>query len=200
MRDADVRRIREDLDAMQQAAGLALTFRWADVWQALALAPAGALLAAWAYFGPGEYLVFGLLPLLLLALIAGARQLAKAEPTSRREMRFGTVSTLAVCAGLAVYSLWARRFGLVQGPPGAVACFFLGIMCLLLALSAPARRIYLAGTVSLMPFGLAMPLCANQQAVAAVGGLAVVLAGLTAATILAWQMRTTQRHHEPTAD
>src|SRR5262249_3373527 len=193
MSDADVRRMREDLDAIQQAAGLVLPFRRADVWQALALAAAGALLTAWAYFGPGEYLAFGLAPVLLLALVAGARQLGKAEPTARRETRFSTVSTLAVSAGLAVYFLWAKRSGLVQGAPGAVACFFLGIMCLLLALSAPARRVYFAGTVSLMPFGLVIPLCANQQAVAAVGDLAVVLAGLTAATILAWQLRTSQR-------
>jgi hypothetical protein len=193
MSDADVRRMREDLDAIQQAAGLVPPFRWADVWQALALAPAGALLAAWAFFGPGEYLVFGLVPLLLLALVAGARRLGKAEPASRRETRFSTVSTLAVAGGLAVYLLWAKRSGLVQGAPGAVACFFLGILCLLLALSAPARRVYFAGTVSLIPFALVVPLCANQQAVAAVGGLAVVLAGLTAATILAWQLRTSQR-------
>src|SRR5262245_16465560 len=111
----DVRRIREDLDAIQQAAGLALPFRWADVWEALALVPAGALLAAWAYFGPGEYLAFGLAPILLLAQVAAARRLANAEPASRREARFGALSALAVGAGLAVYFLWARRSGLVQG-------------------------------------------------------------------------------------
>lgn len=189
MSDANVRRMREDLDAIQQAAGLAPPFRWADVWLALALAPAGALLAAWASLGPAEYLALGLVPLLLLALVAGARQLGRAEPASRRESRFGTVGALAVGVALAIYFLWARRFGLVQGAPGAVACFFVGILCLLLALTAPARRVYLAGAVSLTPFGLVAPLCADQQAVAAVGGLAVAAAGLTAAAILAWQLR-----------
>jgi len=194
MSDADVRRVREDLDAIEQAAGLALPFRWADVSQALALAPAGALLAVWAYFGPGEYLVFGLVPLVVVALVAGARQLVRVEPASRREARFGAVSILAVAAGLAVYFLWVRRSGLVQGTtPGAIACFFLGILCLVVALTAPARRVYFAGTASLIPFALVFPLCANQQAVAAVGGLAVMVAGLTAAAILAWQLRTSQR-------
>src|SRR5262245_43436379 len=69
MSDLDVRRLREDLDAIELAAGLTLPFRWADVWQTLAMAPAGALLAAWAYFGPPEYLAVGLVPLVLLAAV-----------------------------------------------------------------------------------------------------------------------------------
>src|SRR6266446_5619846 len=120
MSEAEMRRMREDLDTVQQAAGLALPFRWADVWQTLAMAPAGVLLAAWAYFGPADYLGIGLLPLLLLALVAGVRHLWKPRasepaPGARRENLFSTVSTLAVAAGLAVYFLWAKKFGPVQG-------------------------------------------------------------------------------------
>jgi hypothetical protein len=192
MSDLDVRRLREDLDAIELAAGLTLPFRRADVWQTLAMAPAGALLAAWAYFGPGEYLAVGLVPLVLLVVVAGVRQLRNADSAARREARFGTTSTVAVFAGLAVYFPWARRSGLMHGASGAAACFFLGLACLLLALTAPARRVYLAGAVSLMPFGLVVPLCPNPQAVATVGGLAVMVAGLTAAAIMAWQLRTSR--------
>src|SRR4051794_19276044 len=71
MSDADLRRVRDDLDAMRQAAGLELPFDWADVGWALALAPAGAALSAWAYFGPAGYHALGLVPLVLLALAAG---------------------------------------------------------------------------------------------------------------------------------
>src|SRR6185437_1887808 len=118
MSEAELGRMREDLDTIQQAAGLALPFRWADVWQTLALASAGVLLAAWAYFGPAKYLGIGLLPLLLLALVAGFRQLWKPRasepaPGARREKLFSTLSTLALAAGLAVYFLWAKKFGLV---------------------------------------------------------------------------------------
>ena len=198
MSDAELRRMREDLDTIQQAAGMAVPYRWADVWQTLGLAPAGASLAAWAYFGPEDYLTLGLVPLLLLALVAGVRQLWKArasEPAQglRREKFFSAVSTLAVAAGLAVYFLWAKKFHWVNGTAGAVACFFLGIMCILVGLSGRARRVYFAGAVSLIPFGLVIPLCSNKQMVAAVGGLAVLLAGLTAAAILAWAMRSSQR-------
>jgi hypothetical protein len=196
MSDADLRRMREDLDAIEQAAGLALPYQWADVWQTLAMAPAGALLAAWAYFGPGDYLALGLAPLLLLAVVAGARQLWKVrapESASRRERLLDVTSALAAVAGVAVYYLWARKFDLVNGSPGAVACFFVGVMCILMGLSGRARRVYFAGAVSLIPFGLVIPLCGDKQMVAAVGGLAVLVAGLTGAAILAWQLRSGQR-------
>jgi hypothetical protein len=198
MSQAELRRMREDLDIIEQAAGLALPFRWTDVWQTLAMAPAGVLLAAWAYFGPAEYLGVGLLPLLLLALVAGVRHLWKPltselAPGARREKLFDMVSNVVIAAGLAGSFLWAKKFGLAPGVVGAVACYFLGFTCFLLGLTAPARRVYFAGAVSLIPFGLMIPLCGNQQMVAAVAGLAVLVAGLTAVAILAWQLRTSPR-------
>ena len=81
------------------------------------------------------------MPLIVLALVVAARHLRNTEPASRWETRFGTLSTLAVVAGLAIYFLWARRSGLAPGSHGAVACYFIGVMCLVLALSAPARRV-----------------------------------------------------------
>ena len=71
MSDAELRRLRKDLDTIQQAAGMGLPFDRADVWESLALVPAGGFLAAWAFFGPGDTLALGLVPLLLLALTAG---------------------------------------------------------------------------------------------------------------------------------
>src|SRR6476620_6030365 len=103
MSEAELRRIRVDLDTIEQAAGLALPFQWADVWQTLTMAPAGGWLAAWVYFGPADYpyLAIGFLPLLLLALVAGIRHLSKPRASQpawamRREKLFSTVSTLAV--------------------------------------------------------------------------------------------------------
>ena len=74
MSDADLRRLREDLHTIHQAAGVGLPFDRADVWEALALVPAGALLAAWAFFAPGDSLAVGLVPPLLLALAAAVRR------------------------------------------------------------------------------------------------------------------------------
>src|SRR4051812_38839925 len=111
MSDAELRRLRDDLATVQQAAGLGLPFGWADVREALALAPAGALLSAWAIFGPEQALAVGLLPLLLLTLISGVRRFVsrhgtETAPVPRREQHFHTASLLAVVAGLTVYFLW----------------------------------------------------------------------------------------------
>jgi hypothetical protein len=194
MSDAELRRLREDLDTIQQAAGMGLPFEWADVWETLALVPAGAFLAAWALVAPAESLVFGLVPLLLVALVAGARRAWRGFstatlPTARRERTFATVSIGVIVGGLAIYFIWVKQFGLVHGPPGIVAVFFLGIICLLLGLTARQRRVLLAGAVALIPYALVAPLCGSHPQAIAVGGLAVMVAGLMAAWIMAWQLR-----------
>src|SRR4051812_9420122 len=90
MSQVELRRVREDLETMRQAAGLELPFDWADVCWALALVPAGAILSSWAYFGPTGYRGFGFVPLVLLALTAGAHRLwqhrlGNQRPAQRRE-------------------------------------------------------------------------------------------------------------------
>src|SRR5262249_13212207 len=123
MSDAELRRLREDLDTIQQAAGMDLPFEWPDVWETLTLVPAGGFLAAWAFLAPADWLVLGLVPLLLLALVAGARRAWRRlrtgpSPIARRERTFATVSGFVIVGGLAVYFIWVKQFGLVHGPPG----------------------------------------------------------------------------------
>src|SRR5262245_18467921 len=123
MSHAELRRLRDDLDTMQQAAGMGLPFAWPDVWETLALVPAGGFLAAWAFLAPGDWLVLGLVPLLVLALAAAARRVWRrlrtgTPPTARRERTFASVGGLVIVGGLAVYFIWVKQFGLVRGPPG----------------------------------------------------------------------------------
>jgi hypothetical protein len=99
------------------------------------------------------------------------------------------VSGAVIVGGLALYFIWVKQFGLVHGPPGIVAVFFLGLICLLLGLTGRQRRACLAGAVALIPYALVAPLCGGQQQAIAIGGLAVMLAGLMAAAIMAWQLR-----------
>ena len=202
MSDAELRRLRDDLDTMQQAAGMGLPFEWPEVWETLALVPAGGFLAAWAFLGPADWLILGLVPLLLLALTAGARRAwsrlrSETPPTARRERSFAMVSGLVIVAGLTLYFIWVKKFGLVYGPPGTIAVFFLGLICLLLGLSGRQRRVCLAGAAALIPYALVAPLCGNQQQAITVGGLTVMLAGLLAAAIMAWQLRGSRGSHEP---
>jgi hypothetical protein len=201
MSDAELRRLRDDLDTMQQAAGMGLPFEWPDVWETLVLVPAGGFLAGWAFLAPADWSLLGLVPLLLLALAAGARRAWRrlrsgTPPPARRERSLTMVSSLVIVGGLALYFVWVRTFGLVHGPPGIVAIFFLGLICLCWGLTARQRRVCLAGAVSLIPYALVAPLCGSRQQSLAVGGFAVVLAGLMAAAIMAWQLRDSRGSHE----
>jgi hypothetical protein len=199
MSEAELRRLRQDLETIRQAAGLDLPFGRTDVWLALGLVPAGALLSAWAWLGPEEYLAFGLAPLVLLALAALAREAWKRHRGSgaaRREQTLDALGVLVVAAGLAAYFVWRRGLGLPQPAAGAVACFFVGVMSALVGLTSRPRRAMLAAALAFIPFALAIPYCGGKQAVAAVGGLAVALAGLGAAAIMAWQLRGGGGGHE----
>src|SRR4051812_49002599 len=111
MPGTDVQWLRADLETLHQAAGLGLPFDQTDAWLALAMAPAGMFLAAWASFGPAHWLAGGLAPLLGLAAVAvarhGWRACCGAATGARREQAFDRWAVGAVAAGLAVYFLWA---------------------------------------------------------------------------------------------
>jgi len=188
MSEAEIRRLRADLDVMEQATGLRLQFGWPDVWLALALGPSGAALSAWAAYGPSGYAAWGLVPLLVVALCGVARWLPQ-----RRE-RHELALPVALAAGFAVLILWERWLGLPTAVVRGAGMFFVGVMCIPIALSSRNRRLALAATVSLAPYGLALPLLSHDQR-AVVGGAAVVVAGLAAAAIMAWQLRAEGRNH-----
>jgi hypothetical protein len=200
MSEAELRRLRRDLDVMEQAAGLRLPFGWTDVWLALALVPCGAALSAWGAFGPAEYRALGLLPALGVFLVAVVRAARRSRVlTERRERVFATVSVLVAAAGLAVLIVWEKKLGLPSRAVRGAGLALLGVMLVPLALSSRGRRSLLAGAAALIPFGLALPLCSAAQVVV-VGGLAMMLAGLLAGAIQAGQLRAEGRGHERPAD
>ncbi len=201
MSEADLRRVRDDLETMRAAAGLERPFGWPDVWLALALAACGAALAAWAALGPPAATALGLIPSLVLAAVALGRWAVQ----SRRgvpavyERRFDRQFVLAVAGGMAVLILWQRGLGLPHLATRGAALFMIGVLAIPLAFSSPPRRVYLAGAAGLIPFGLAAPLVTGPQ-VAVAGGLAMAAAGLTAAAVMAGQLRADGRGHGRAAD
>jgi hypothetical protein len=100
---------------------------------------------------------------------------------------------------MAGYLIWERTLGLPGSNGGAVGAFFLGVVCAVGGCSSRASRVAFAGTLALVPFGLLIPFCTGKQMITAVGGLAVMVFGLAAGAILAWQLRRERRTHEPTS-
>jgi hypothetical protein len=190
MTDATVRRLRADLDAMEDATGLRLPFGWPDVWLSLALVPCGAALAAWAELGPPGMPAWGLVPLLLVALVAAIRWSVRRRNLERKRPKRAAeiLAGLVAAAALPALVLWERGLALPAGVARGAGCFMLGVMCVPLAFSARGRRPALAVTASLAPYGLALPLLPQDQWTLP-GGAAVAVFGFVAAAILAWQLR-----------
>jgi hypothetical protein len=198
MSEGELRRLRNDLEVMEQAAGLRLPLGWTDVWLTLLLVPCGAILSAWAAFAPGEYRGWGLVPLLGLLLAGGTRwaRQSRGGAVNRRERTFAAVSVLVVAAGMAGLIIWEKALGLPSRAVRGAGLSLVGVMLIPLALSSRARRSALAGAVALIPFGLIAPLCSPTQ-LAVAGGFAVMLAGLVGAGIQAWQLHSDRREHGP---
>ncbi len=204
MSDADLRRLRSDLDTMKQAAGLALPFDWMDVWLSLALIPAGAAMSIWSVFSEDRYLLVGLVPVVLLALASvfwwGRRWRKEQNRRAwRRETTFGWVTSILLGLIVGGYLFWGIHAGLSIAALKGAGMVSFGLAWGLLGLSSPARRPYLAAAAALIPLGLVFPFCSSQQTMIA-GGLAMMAAGLIAASIQAYQLRAAGRDHERNAD
>jgi hypothetical protein len=200
MSDPDLARLRRDVDVIQEAAGLTLPFGWRDVWLSLGAVPCGLLIVVWAAAGPWDYIFASLLPLGLLAVVAAGFHTSRHRRLGRgRALTNEWVSTGALALAFAVLILWEKWLGLPARPVRGAAFLIAGAMCFLVSLTGRQHRVLLAATAALVPFGLALPLCSDQQ-VAIVGGVAVIVAGGLAAGILAAQLRAERGERERATD
>jgi hypothetical protein len=168
MSEAELRRVREDLEMMRQAAGLELPFDWADVSWALALVPAGAVLSAWAYLGPAGYYGFGLVPLGLLILSVAAHEvwkLRRGNPSlaRRRQNTIDVTTTLVGAAAMAAYLIWEKTLGLPGSTGGAIACFFLGVLFAVTGVPAAQGESPLQGPWRWSRLGCSFPIARESK-------------------------------------
>lgn len=186
-------RIRGDLETLRQAAALDLPFGRDDVRTNLWVAACGVLIALASALNPWGFRGFFAVPLALA--IAGAiwsarraHQNRAVHPAPWREHRLGILALLIILPLVVIYMQWEKHVGIAREMVGAAAVFFVGVAMLLFALTDRRRFSYLAGAVSLMAFGLAVPLLERTQVVLA-GGLCITAACLSAAAIQTYQLR-----------
>jgi hypothetical protein len=191
-------RVRSDLDVMREAAGMDLPFGWEDVWLALAIVPCGAILAGAGAFTPLEMARWAVAPTLLVLLAAVGlrirfRKSSGRSPIRRREYTLGLVTGL-LCAGMAgLFLVWGRRSGVPTSLLGGAVVAFTGVLCIVLALTAVGRRSSFVAGVALIVYGLIIPVSTPAQVVLG-GGVAMMLTGLGAAAIQAYQLRAQEAH------
>jgi hypothetical protein len=198
--DPELARLRRDVDVIQEAAGLTLPFEWRDVWLTLAAVPCGLVPLVWGAAGPLEYAFVSLIPLVLLAVVAAGFQASRHRRLGRgRALTNEWISVGAVALAFAVLIGWEKWLGLPAMAVRGAGFILAGAMCFVLALTSRQRRVAIAATAALVPFGIALPLCSPRQVVM-VGGAAVMVAGLVGAGILAGQLRAERGERERAAD
>jgi hypothetical protein len=130
-----------------------------------------------------------MVPLGLLALVAVGLQMAQYQRVGKsRTLRHEWIAARLAVLAFALLILWEKWLSLPARPVRGAAFIIAGTMCLVIAAANRQRRASLAVTVALVPFGISLPLCSQQQ-VALIGGIAVAAAGIVAAGILAGQLR-----------
>lgn len=199
MADADLRRLREDLATMRQAAGMELPFGREDVWLSLATGVTGLVAVVWALLNPGHRASWGLIPALIVIVGYGIRLRVKfrastgRSPTRRREYTFSFVLAGLIAAAALVYRLWARQlaipFPYVQG----TAIFFAGLLVAGIALTSRGRLYAIGIAIPMMLCGLAVPLLKMHPVL--LFGIAMTAAGPVMAAIQNCQLRKQQAAH-----
>jgi hypothetical protein len=194
MREAEIDRLRADIETIREAGGLDLPFGWEDVCLNLATVPCGVILAAatGAIDSPVAALCAGAPGLGVFLSVVGLRYRFRRStgrsPARRREydLKLGSGLLFGLLTG--VFLEWARSRGQPAEIAGGCATAMAGALCAVLATTSPGRRYWSASALGLIAYGLVSPLCSPPQ-LAIAGGVMMAASGVAAAAIQARQLR-----------
>ena len=193
MSQAEINRIREDLETIREAAGLGLPFGWEDVWLNLAGVPCGLIVSAAGVFGAPEWRTLMAMPALGMVVAAVGlryrfRRSTGRSPVRRREydLAFGAYLLYGVLTD--VFLAWAASSGQPTRIMEGFATAMGGALFAVLAATSPGRRYWSAAAVVFIASGLVQPHCSPRQ-LDVTAGAALVVLGLLTAAIQAGQLR-----------
>ena len=187
--ERDLERLRSDLGALRQAAGLELPFGREEVWANLAFAASGAVGMVWALLPTGLPAQWGAVPLILVGvgyvtwMRTRYRRSSGRSPTRRREYTSEIVAMFVVGALALVYRLWAGKLGISTTIAGSAGMFVFGLVMLIPVLRDRNRLPDLGIAVPLIACGLAIPFCSISPWV--VLGATFMVGGLATAALTA---------------
>jgi hypothetical protein len=187
--DRDLERLRSDLGAIRQAAGLEPPFGREDVWAHLAFAASGAVGMVWALLPTGLPAQWGAVPLIVVGvgyvtwMRTRYRRGSGRSPTRRREYTSEIIAMFVVGALALAYRLWAGKLGISTIVAGSAGMFLFGLVMLIPVLRDRNRLPDLGIAVPLIACGLAMPFCSISPWV--VLGATFMAGGLATAALMA---------------
>ena len=193
MQQAQLERLRQDIDTIQEAGGIELPFGREDLFIHAGLGAWGLVLAAWPWVLPPDRARLWVVPavVLLVAYVHLRRKYRRAlgrSPVRRREYTTALVAPIFVLPATVSYFAWAIWQGLALWTVAGAGMFFLGLMFAVWAMVDVRRRSNLGSAIPLMAMGLAAPVVDNAWLTCALG-LGVATAGLLTGLIMHHQLR-----------
>ena len=193
MQQAQLERLRQDIDTIQEAGGIELPFGREDLFIQAGLAVWGLVLAAWPWVLPPDKAKLWVLPaaLLLVAYVHLRRKYRRASgrsPVRRREYTTALIAPIFVLPATVAYFAWAVWLGLPIWTVAGAGMFFLGLMLAGWSMVDARRRSNLGAAIPLMAMGLVTPVVDDTWLTCALG-LGVATAGLLTGLIMHHQLR-----------
>lgn len=200
MSDADLSRVRHDLQTMKEAIGPDLPFGRKEMRRGFLNGLLAFPLVLWTAVGPGTHIWTAIVVTVLAIMITGmstgrgVRRERFEHPLRWKEFRYQMLGGLAAGPFALLVFYWA----IANGTPlktmlGLVLLITGGVFCFVAALSRRRRSFAGMGT-ALIGCGSVMPSCTDRGM-----GLAVALVFLVgfslSAAIQAWQLRRMERSH-----
>jgi hypothetical protein len=189
----ELRRMKEDIEAIADATGLGPAARREDVWANLGVAGGGLVALAWALLPHGLPTQWGMIPLILLVAVYLIRMRVKyrrrtgRSPIRRREYTGDLIGAVVVGALALVYRLWATELGISLTFAGGALLFVLGLSLVLPVLRDRRRFPDLGLAASLMACGLIVPVWSVSVWIPV--GAAFAVGGAATAVLTACQLR-----------
>jgi len=201
MSKKELKRVKEDIEIIKEAAGLELPFGWEDVWINLYLIPVGIWLAIWSFLPFQLSRIWRILPVAILVPIFVLLRIKYRRTTGRPPMRrrgYSVVLFLTPVLGLCAfgYLVWVIRSGRDFVFAVGGMWFFMGIMLLIFAFAERGRLFYLGWAIPIILFGISITIWPELNILEMNVGIMLIAASSATAVIQAYQLKRSARKND----
>jgi len=194
MSKKELKRVKEDIEIIKEAAGLELPFGWEDVWLSIYLIPVGVWLTIWGFLPFQLSRIWRILPVSILAIVYVFLRIKYRRSTGRSPVRrrgYSVVLFLTPALGLCAfgYLVWVIRSGhdFIFAVSGM--WFVGGFMLLIFAFAERGRLFYLGWAIPVILCGIATTIWPRLSVLEMNVGIVLIIAGSATAAIQVYQLK-----------
>jgi len=193
MAHEDVDRLTADLSTIRQAMQFDKPYAARDVQLMLLMALGGFLsipLVEFTQWNNRVCLLLALTPLIVQYCRTSAqrRKNCAVRPRLWQEMWHSLVAAVIMVPLVIGWLVWNHIAGVPRLHAGGSAVFFIGAGLAVIGTIDANRRSYLAASIGMLAYGLAIPLLSPQQ-VPLGGAIVLIVSGLGGAGVICWQLK-----------